>query len=403
MKYLVLKRRPADDGNEFLEMAGAGATRGGEFELPFEAETADISEGEADGLRQDPGIADVIASMPFTLVEPVATDGPADGAVWGLDAVGATASPFTGAGVTVAVIDTGIDRAHAAFAGIAFGPENLCDFTASEEGVPGDAPDVHGHGTHVAGTIFGRAVDGERIGVAPGVTRVLIGKVLGPGGKGSTAAIYNAIQWALARRADVISMSLGMDFPGQVQRLVDSGLPPDIAASRALEAYRSNVRLFDRVAESVRAAAARGRGALLVAASGNESRRHIDPRFTVAVAPPAAADGFVSVGAVGRTGNAVAPFSVARFSNTGCLLSAPGVGIRSAALGGGLTGMDGTSMATPHVAGVIALWTQKLFPGGQRGLGWAGDVQRSLENSAIPPPGLARADVGLGVVRAPAA
>ena len=201
-------------------------------------------------------------------------------------------------------------------------------FTTNEEGVAGSAPDEHGHGTHVAGTIFGRDVNGTRIGVARGVTKVLIGKVLGSNG-GPTETIVNGIEWALRRRADIISMSLGMDFPGLCRRLQESGLPADIALSRALEAYRSNVRLFDRLAGEVQARVERGRGAFLVAASGNESQRKKDPRFTVAVAPPAAADGFLPVGAVSQN-----PFAVAGFSNTSCQVCAPGVDILSAKVEG---------------------------------------------------------------------
>ena len=379
-----------------------GARSGDALQLPFESASQELRDRDVGDLRRDPSVIEVVPSIPFTLLKPV--DEPSTGSVaqtaWGIEAVGAGSSPQNGKGVTIAVLDTGIDMTHPAFAGLVFDAGDLMDFTVDERGVAGAAPDVHGHGTHVAGTIFGREVNGTRIGAAPGVNKVLIGKVLGPQG-GPTEAVFNAIEWALTQRADVISMSLGMDFPGVVAQLCEAGFPPDIAASRALEAYRSNVRLFDRLADTVQARVARGRGALLVAASGNESRRDENPQYTVATSPPAAADGFISVGAVSQTGDMSSPFAVARFSNTGCLLAAPGVGILSAKLGGGLVSKSGTSMATPHVAGVIALWTQKLFPGGNRPNGWARDVQRTIERHVIQVPGQVRNDVGLGIVQAP--
>jgi subtilisin family serine protease len=400
MKYLILRKRPGALDNPFVRMVAAGGG-GAEFQFPFQVEPRELQDVEANDLRRDPNVEAVVPSMPFALIAPVA--GPAEAPpAWGLEAVRATSSKLDGDGVTVAVLDTGIDKAHPAFDGITFTHDDLVDFIADEAGNPGSADDHHGHGTHVAGTIFGRDVGGTRIGIARGVKKVLIGKVLGPQG-GTTEAVFNAIEWALKRKADVISMSLGMDFPGLVKILMAPPfkLPQDIAVSRALEAYRENMRLFDRLAALVEARVASGRGALLVAASGNESRRDENPQFTVATAPPAAADGFVSVGAVSRTGDQSAPFTVAPFSNTGCLVAAPGVGIVSAKRGGGLVGMTGTSMATPHVAGVMALWTQKLFPAGNRPNGWAKDVLLEVQKNLIPAPGQARSDIGLGIVQAP--
>ena len=112
----------------------------------------------------------------------------------------------------MAVLDTGIDAAHAAFAGVSIVER---DFTGEGNG------DQHGHGTHCAGTIFGRDVQNTRIGVAPGVTKAFIGKVLGTNG-GASDEIVNAIQWAVDQGAHVISMSLGMDFPGFVDFLVNT-------------------------------------------------------------------------------------------------------------------------------------------------------------------------------------
>jgi subtilisin family serine protease len=405
MKYLVLRKRLDLDYNPFTQPVGAG-----DVDLsPFEATSEDLTDDQVHELRRDPNTHDVTLSIPFTLIEPVKAGKPSDKletqVAWGIEAVGASSSPQNGAGVTVAVLDTGIDKDHEAFAGLFGNPNVLMDFTTDETGVAGSAPDQHGHGTHVAATIFGRAVNGIRIGVAPGITKVLIGKVLGPDG-GSTTSVYNAIEWALNNGADVISMSLGIDLPTVVDTLVtEEGFPPGIAASRALEAYRSNVRIFDALAQSIRARFANGRGALVVAASGNESLRDKDPRFTVAVAPPAAADGFISVGALSLTKKgakkAASGFAIASFSNTGCALAAPGVSILSAKRGGGLVESSGTSMATPHVTGVIALWIQKMYGGGSRPSGWAGNVQRSVESHVRHLPALDRKDVGLGLVQAP--
>jgi subtilisin family serine protease len=172
----------------------------------------------------DPDVRASARSMPMQLIAPVAinavaldepTAAPTANVAWGVRAVGADTSPFDGTGVVVAVLDTGIDRTHPAFKGIELVEK---DFTGDGDG------DVKGHGTHCAGTIFGRDVDGMRIGIARGVTRALIGKVIGRAG-GSSAKIASAIHWAIENNANVISMSLGIDFPGY-QAELESGLFP---------------------------------------------------------------------------------------------------------------------------------------------------------------------------------
>ena len=77
-------------------------------------------------------------------------------------------------------------------------------------------------------TIFGRDVDGKRIGIARGVRKALIGKVLSDTGGGSSEMIFRGIQWALDEGAHVISMSLGFDFPGAVKRMEDLGCRPSL-------------------------------------------------------------------------------------------------------------------------------------------------------------------------------
>ncbi|MBW4627845.1 MAG: S8 family serine peptidase [Brasilonema octagenarum HA4186-MV1] len=310
-------------------------------------------------LRRDPQVVSIAPPMPVALIEPTAseeaqTHDQLGTTTWGVSVTAAVDSPFTGQGVTVAVLDTGIDANHEAFKGVQLIEQ---DFTGEGNG------DKNGHGTHCAGTIFGQVVNGYRFSMAPGVQRALIGKVLDSQGHGGTAQIYRAILWALDQGAHVISMSLGMNFPAQVENLMkEKNFPAPLATSKALENYRANVRLFDKLADLVNARNALfQQGTVIVAASGNDSKRNIDPNYILSVAPPAAADGIISVGALETPGEPNNALKVAYFSNTGPNVAAPGVKIYSAKPGGGYRYLNGTSMATPHVAGIAALWAEKLL------------------------------------------
>ncbi len=354
-------------------------------------EEATLTSVERHDLRRDPRTRAIAPPMPMTLIQPVQfqanNTADRDAATWGVEAVNALASPFDGTGVTVAVLDTGLDPTHSAFSGVELVRRN---FTTE-----GD-DDQHGHGTHCAGTIFGRAVGGKRIGVATNVTRALVGKVLGEGG-GSSATIAQAIQWAVNEGAHVISMSLGIDFPGFVDDLVNRfGMDINPATSMALEAYRANINLFTELASFVRAQSVFGQGTIIVAASGNESNR---PDFEIAVAPPAAGTGIVAVGALQKIGNGLSP---ARFSNNQVDISAPGVGVISAVPGGGLDSKSGTSMAAPHVAGVAAMWAQRQL---ERSGELDGELllARLLASGSMAPlrSDAEAEDVGSGIVQAP--
>ena len=357
-------------------------------------EVEDLRPGRVPAVARSRDVVAVAPVIPMKLIAPVATPAAADplqaGTTWGVAAVGADASPFSGRGVVIAVLDTGIDPNHPAFAGVQLERRNFTD--------AGDG-DEHGHGTHCAGTIFGRAVDGTRIGVAPGVEKAMIGKVLGGDGGGSDA-IVQGIQWAVGGGAHVISMSLGIDFPGYVRELTSRGIPIELATSLALEGYRLNVLLFERLASLVRAQSAFMQATLLVAAAGNESRRDQNAEFEIAVSPPAVSDGVISVAALGRGADGL---GVAPFSNVGARVSGPGVGVVSAKAGGGLAAMSGTSMATPHVAGVAALWAEKLTIAGQLNAQLLSDrlVGAAITDSLSP--GFDPADIGAGLVRAPQA
>jgi subtilisin family serine protease len=359
----------------------------------------ELTKREVADLARSPEVEAVAPVMPTSLVRPVgddeidvdaAADDAPGGVAWGLTAVGADTSARTGAGVTVAILDTGIDSSHSAFTGVTLVQE---DFSGSGNG------DQQGHGSHCAGTVLGRDVDGTRIGVARGVERALIGKVLGDDGSGDSDMLFRGMQWAVQQGAQVISMSLGFDFPGLVKRLVDGGWPADLATSRALESYRANLRMFDALMSMIAAQVDFTGGVVVVAASGNESRRQVDPDYEIGVSLPAAAEGVLSTGALGRSADGLV---VAPFSNTFPQWSGPGVGVLSVEAGGGLVSFSGTSMATPHAAGVAALWWEDVreSPLPQSAPTVTARMLAAADLSALAQ-SVDVADRGVGLVRAP--
>lgn len=358
--YLVLRLPKAKATPELdllkATVRSAGGAGTSADPIDFRIETPVLDAQSHRELSRDPEVAVLARAMPLRRIAPVpsaagdVTPAPLDGATWGVHATGALQSPYVGHGVTVAVLDTGIDAAHEAFKGVTLVQK---DFTGEGDG------DADGHGTHVAGTIFGQPGAGIRYSVAPGVRRALIGKVIGEKHSASTKELIDALQWAADGQAHIVNLSLGFDFPGLVAYWVARKLPVELATSRALAQYRDNLRFFDAAMTLLRARAAEYNSLLVVAASGNESQRDVRPDHAIESSPPAAADGIVSVGALHAPVSPGGTFGVAPFSNIGVALAAPGVGIHSAQAGGGYVAMNGTSMASPHVAGIAALWAER--------------------------------------------
>jgi subtilisin family serine protease len=243
---------------------------------------------------------------------------------WGLQATRVPMSAFSGKGIKVAVLDTGFDLAHPDFVGRSITAVSF---------VPGQtAQDGHGHGTHTAGTACGPKAPAikPRYGIAYEAL-MFIGKVLNNSGSGTDGWILAGINWAVANGCPVISMSLG--------RAVAPGEPPPVAYETA-------------------ARNALNRGSLIIAAAGNESdRAHgvIRP-----VGAPANCPSIMAVGAVDEN------FRIANFSNRAINANGgevnivgPGVNVYSSfPMPTRYRRLSGTSMATPHVAGIAALYAQ---------------------------------------------
>lgn len=289
---------------------------------------------------------------------------------WGLKATGVINSGFTGRGIRVAVLDTGMDLGHPDFSGRAI---------TSASFVSGQAVnDLDGHGTHCIGTACGGTdQNGRRYGVASEAT-IFVGKVLNNQRRGTTGDIIEGIEWAIDNGCEIISMSLGNRFP----------LSSDAYEMVGLRALRE--------------------GSLPIASAGNHRRvegNSIPPRFPGTVAQPANSPSIMAVAAVDNTLR-LADFSVTSGSGSGANvdIAGPGVNVYSSlptftngiglTLGGATRygSIDGTSMAAPHVAGIAALYAEAT---GERGDSlWRALTSRASRLS------LPNADVGSGLVQA---
>lgn len=291
-------------------------------------------------------------------------------ATWGLQATGVLTSRHSGQGVRVAVLDTGLDFNHPDFAGRPVESSSFSGFPVQ---------DVHGHGTHCVGTSCGplRPATGvRRYGVAHGA-QIFVGKVFNEDidPAAMTANVVAGIEWAITSGCRIVSLSLGVRINQQLDQYT-------IPIRRALEA-----------------------GTLVVCAAGNNANRPGLPGFDPNrpqtngfVEPPANADQSVAVAAVDSE------MRLARFSSRSSQLTGvggkvniagPGVAVFSSVpvARGSHAFFNGTSMATPHVAGIAALWAQAE---GIEGMA----LWNRLAQTALPL-SLPSVDVGAGLVQAP--
>ena len=265
------------------------------------------------------------------------------GATWGLAACKVPASARNGAGIKVAVLDTGLDLGHPDISGRPL-------VTQTFVGQP--VQDLNGHGTHCIGTACGPVAP-------PGTTprygigfaaRIHAGKVLSNAGSGSQAQVLAGMNWAVANGCQVISMSLGSQAPVNA-------------------AYTAAGRQ------------ALARGCLIIAAAGNAAS---------STGAPANSPTIMSVASLDSN------LSPSSFSNFGKVeIAAPGGNVFSSVPMPQRYGFkSGTSMATPHVAGCAALWAQ-TSPNLRGQALWA-----KLQQTARPLP-FSSSRVGSGLVQAP--
>ena len=296
--YIVVVKEGADP-RSVAAIVGAQTTH--VWTAAVNGFSADLNQGQLNALRHNPNVElveqDQVGGVTATQ----------SSAVWGLDRIDQRNRPLsttytyntTATNVTAYIIDSGISTSHSNFGGRA---SNVYDYAG------GTGNDCNGHGTHVAGT-----VGSATYGVAKGV-RLRGMRVVDCQGAGSVSWAINAVNWLRTNAAKpaVANMSLGYPYTSTLNTAVTNLISS---------------------------------GVFVAVAAGNENQAACN-------VSPASASGTLTV-AASNSSDARASFS----NYGGCVdVYAPGVGVRSTWPGGGTATLDGTSMASPHAAGVAALY-----------------------------------------------
>ncbi|MNU12140.1 Subtilisin DY [compost metagenome] len=283
---------------------------------------------------------------------------------WGIKSIGIEKALYTGKGIDVCILDTGLEMSHPDFSSLEIEGKS---FIQGEDW----SKDPNGHGTHCTGISAGnlRSDTGKRYGIAKDCN-LKIAKVLSDKGKGTTSSVIDAIDWAITKKFRILSLSLA----SPVYLNEKPSVLFETVGTRALE-----------------------NNCLIIAAAGNDSNR---PSLPKPVSAPANSLSIMAVGAIDGQ------MRVAKFSNGGLNPStggninvcAPGVDIfstypKNTKNKNYYFALSGTSMATPHVSGLAALYMEQ-FPDLS-----AKEIWEMIEKNAKPIEGLKYRDIGSGLIQ----
>ena len=294
----------------------------------FPGFAADLTPDAAERLRHDPRIASVIPDLPGggALVE--------SGGLIGANIV--RAMGHIGEGVTVAVLDSGLDLDHPDFAGRVVDEQCFCRSESTgccpnggmSQSGPGAGEDDHGHGTNVTGILA--SASASHPGIAPGVKLVVV-KVLDRNNRFSgLSQVISGVDWVLTEHPEVRVINMSLLTDALFDTHCDGVLPPLAVAADTLAA----------------------RGGVMFACSGNSGSN-------TSVGAPSCIERVAAVGAVHDS--AASADQIASFTNMSATLDllGPGVQVTASGLNGGMSTYSGTSQATPHVSGLAAMLMQQ--------------------------------------------